>query len=153
MQDVIRSARAEDADVIAFLLQQLGYERSGADVARHLGALGPAAAVLVAAPAEGRVRGCIQVIVDHRLAEGRRGEITGLVVDAAARGQGTGARLVQAAGAWLASRGIQGLRVRCNVRRNRAHRFYESLGFRLTKTQNVFDIPVGMLSDGRTASS
>ena len=39
-----------------------------------------------------------------------------------------------------ADRGIGSLRVRCNAIRDRAHRFYERLGFQTTKSQKVFDI-------------
>ena len=56
--------------------------------------------------------------------------------------KGIGADLVAAAQKWLQARGIGSLRVRCNAVRDRAHRFYERLGFRLTKSQKVFDIAV-----------
>ncbi len=81
-----------------------------------------------------------QALVDNRLAEGQRGEITSLVVAAEVRSRGIGAELVAAVTQWLQSRGIGRMRVRCNAVRERAHRFYETHGFELTKTQKVFDI-------------
>jgi GNAT superfamily N-acetyltransferase len=65
-------------------------------------------------------------------------EIVGLVVDASRRSSGIGAFLVQAAIAWAAERGLDEIRVRSNVVRQRAHRFYERLGFDVIKTQKVF---------------
>jgi len=138
----IRAASIHDAEGISDLLHQLGYARSVADIAHHLAALDDKAVVLVAAGADGKTVGCLQALIDNRLAEGQRGEIVSLVVAAKVRGQGVGTALVAAAAQWLQDRGIGRLRVRCNAVRDRAHQFYERLGFQLTKTQKVFDIPV-----------
>jgi GNAT superfamily N-acetyltransferase len=46
---------------------------------------------------------------------------------------------VSAAETWAAKRGAKRLRVRSNVMRERAHRFYERLGYTITKRQAVFD--------------
>jgi N-acetylglutamate synthase-like GNAT family acetyltransferase len=138
----VRAAVIEDAETIADLLQQLGYERRAADIAQHLVALDKDAAILVAVDEDGRLVGCLHVLVDNRLAEGRRGEITSLVVAADVRSRGIGADMVAASQKWLQERGIGSLRVRCNAVRDRAHRFYARLGFQLTKSQKVFDITV-----------
>lgn len=140
----IRPATLEDAPALAALLGQLGYRETQEAIRGRLGALcGRAESeVLVAEDGSRRITGCVHVLIDHRLAEGRRGEITGIVVDDQRRSRGTGARLVAAATAWMRDRGITRLRVRCNTVRGRAHRFYEKLGFRLTKTQTVFDLPI-----------
>ena len=146
----IRAAGIQDAEAICDLLDQLGYARSVADIAQHLAALDDKAVILVAAAADGQIVGCLQALVDNRLAEGQRGEIVSLVVAASMRGQGIGAALVAAAAQWLLERGIGRMRVRCNAVRDQAHQFYERLGFQLTKTQKVFDIPVEAAS-GRSA--
>ena len=108
---------------------------------------GSDSAVLVAENGPGRIIGCVHVLIDRRLAEGRRGEITSIVVDERARSRGTGALLVRAAAAWLQRRDIERLRIRCNARRQRAHRFYEQLGFQLTKQQKVFDIATDAMAN------
>ena len=145
----IRPATVEDAPAITALLLQLGYPETEDTIHRRLAALcgKTDSTVLAAEDGHHRITGCAHVLIDARLAEGRRGEISSIVVDARVRSRGTGARLVQAAAAWLQARNIARLRIRCNARRDQAHRFYETLGFRLTKTQNVFDIPVDALSD------
>jgi N-acetylglutamate synthase-like GNAT family acetyltransferase len=99
-------------------------------------------AVLVAENGRHQIIGCVHVLIDYRLAEGRRGEISSIVVDDRRRNGGIGPMLVQAAAAWLKTQSVGRLRVRCNVVRDRAHRFYDKLGFRQTKQQKVFDAPV-----------
>ena len=136
----IRPAVIEDGEMIAALLQQLGYARSAGDIAPIIAATQGDGIVLVAVDEGGQVVGCLQALVDTRLAEGQRGEITSLVVAAEVRSQGIGAELVAAVTQWLQSRGIGRLRVRCNTVRERAHQFCEKHGFELTKTQKVFDI-------------
>jgi N-acetylglutamate synthase-like GNAT family acetyltransferase len=150
----IRPATLEDTPAITALLHQLGYSETLEIVHDRLAALCAHAdsAVLVAEDDRRRITGCAHVLIDQRLAEGRRGEISSIVVDDHLRSRGTGARLVQAAAAWLHARGIARLRIRCNARREQAHRFYEKLGFQLTKSQKVFDIPTSALVDRAAAS-
>ena len=65
-------------------------------------------------------------------------ELAGLVVDDAVRGAGVGAALLNAAEAWARSEGFATMRVRSNVVRERAHRFYEREGYERIKAQAVF---------------
>lgn len=155
---MIRSARPEDCSVMADLLVQLGYPDATADDARRrLGGLlaGGDHAVFVEeaewstgfsrsnAPAEAgapsHLTGFIHVCVTLTLEHDPRGEIRTLVVDEKQRGAGAGARLVAAAEEWARERGLRKMRVRSNIKRERARRFYERLGYSVTKTQNVFD--------------
>ena len=73
------------------------------------------------------------------LAEGTYGEIASLVIAEAQRGRGIGRQLVEHAARWLREKGMIKLRVRCNVVRKGAHRFYDRLGFDESKSQKVFD--------------
>jgi Acetyltransferase (GNAT) family. len=65
-------------------------------------------------------------------------ELLGLVVDARRRSGGVGARLVEEAERWAVARGHFTIRVRSNVIREDAHRFYFRSGYRLSKRQAVF---------------
>ena len=73
----------------------------------------------------------------------RHVEISALVVDEERRNRGIGGRILAEAQAWAESRGARLLRVRSNVVRQGAHRFYEAQGFARTKESYTFEKPVG----------
>jgi GNAT superfamily N-acetyltransferase len=141
----LRDARSSDAAVVAALSIQLGYPMRPEEAEARLAALQATDdnAVLVAESEDGVVIGWIHVFGQLLLETGAFAEIAGLVVDEAWRGRGTGAALVEAAAEWAARRGYGTLRVRSNVVRERAHAFYERLGFARSKTQAVFVRPLG----------
>jgi GNAT superfamily N-acetyltransferase len=66
-------------------------------------------------------------------------EIGGLVVDENYRGNGIGKQLVDKVILWCKNKGKYRLRVRCNVKRIRAHEFYKKLGFHDTKESKIFE--------------
>ncbi len=136
----IRTARTQDAPAIARLSTQLGYPQSGDAAARALRAirLESSGEVLVFVNEGGEVVGWIHVLLAPRLESGTFAEIGGLVVDEAARGVGIGGRLVQAAESWAGAHGSPTIRVRSNIIREEAHRFYAARGYELAKTQAVF---------------
>lgn len=135
---IIREATAADAAALAALSTQLGYPAQPGEAAERLAALGPEGAVLVA-EAHGAVLGWIHVCGIRFFQSPPFAEVGGLVVDEAARGKGVGKLLVEAGARWAAERGYRKLRVRSNVVREDAHRFYERESFRRVKTQAVFD--------------
>lgn len=67
-------------------------------------------------------------------------EIGGLVVDEELRGKGIGKKLVQKIREWGLEKGFETLRVRSNIKRKDAHKFYLNLGFTEVKEQKVFQI-------------
>ena len=137
---MIREAAVSDAASLARLATQLGYPTTEAEAGRRAAAiLGlPEHRVLVA-ESDGEVVGWIHVAPSFTLESDPSAEIAGLVVDEAFRGMGIGARLIAEAEAWAASRGYGLMRVRSNVKRNRARRFYERAGFAVTKRQRNFE--------------
>ncbi len=136
----IRPVQPEDAPALAALAGQLGYPAAPEVVAARLQALteDDYHAVFVAVGANSEVVGWIHVYLCLQVIADREAEIGGLVVDEAHRSQGIGARLVQAAEDWARAHGCQGLTVRANVVRERAHAFYRRWGFREVKVQRVF---------------
>ena len=135
---IIREATAADAAALAALSTQLGYPAQPGEAAERLAALGPEGAVLVA-EAGGAVLGWIHVCGIRFFQSPPFAEVGGLVVDETARGKGVGKLLLEAGARWAGERGYPQLRVRSNVVREDAHRFYEREGFRRVKTQAVFD--------------
>jgi GNAT superfamily N-acetyltransferase len=137
---LIRDARPEDAARMAVLAGQLGYPSTEGDIRTRLAALsGRGDHAFYVVEVQGVVVGWIGVRAELSLEGGGYAEIVGLIVDEHHRGKGLGEDLVAAAETWAAKRGAKRLRVRSNVIRERAHRFYERLGYTITKRQAVFD--------------
>ena len=137
---MIRAARLADSARIAVLTEQLGYPATEAEIRTRLTTLSAREDhAFYVAEADGEVAGWIGVRTDLSLEGGGYAEIVGLVVDERRRGKGLGEDLVHAAEAWARGRGATKLRVRSNVIRERAHKFYERLGYTVTKRQVIFD--------------
>ncbi len=141
----IRRAALADAGRLAVLSGQLGYPATAKQIERRLATLqdDQEQAVFVF-EADGTVMGWIHVAVRHLLETGTQAEIAGLVIDESCRGQGAGRALMSRAEQWAQSKGCPAVRVRSNVIRSRAHAFYEQLGYRVIKSQKVFqkELPV-----------
>jgi len=88
---------------------------------------------------ENQILGWIHAFSANRVASAAFIEISGMVVSPDARREGIGRRLVDQAKQWAGEQN-QNLRVRCNVKREETHKFYESVGFVLSKSQNIFEI-------------
>jgi GNAT superfamily N-acetyltransferase len=139
----IRPARPRDVARLAELAGELGYPTTTAEMKVRLRRVRPAAnnAIFVAEDGD-EVVGWIHVSVSYLLEVPLRAEINGLVVSAATRSRGTGARLLEAAEAWARTKKCEGMSVRSNVIRERAHAFYEHNGYEHYKTQKSFRKPL-----------
>jgi tRNA (adenine37-N6)-methyltransferase len=143
MSCAIRPARESDASAIAGLAGELGYPSSTEDALARLGLLiGRNEDGTFVAESGGAIVGWMHVFGAGRLESDPFAEIAGLVVTAGARGRGIGKALVEAAEKWARERGYRSLRIRSNVIRADAHRFYEGFGYERVKTQAVFSKPI-----------
>jgi GNAT superfamily N-acetyltransferase len=141
MADVaIRVAAPKDASVLVQLCRQLGHAVLAGDVQAELELPAENHHTLLVAILEGTVVGFLEVAARASVSSGRWAEITGLVVEEGARGQGVGGALVRAARTWAVERGLRRLRVRTRKDRAEAARLYEREGFRLSKEQRVYDV-------------
>lgn len=138
----IRTAEPDDDAVVGKLVAQLGYaditiESSRRRLVQLLDQVDHAVFVAVS---DGRiVVGFVHICVIETLEHEPRGEIRMLSVDDKHRSMGIGAQLVARAEGWARGRQLPRVRVRSNIIRDRARTFYERLGYRVSKTQNVFD--------------
>ncbi|HSE13068.1 MAG TPA: GNAT family N-acetyltransferase [Rudaea sp.] len=141
----IRPARSDDVAALAELSTQLGYPASADMLRERLARVRDEGAgeVFVAADAHDRVLGWTHVVPRLHLEEDAFAELAGLVVGDGARGAGVGAALLSAAEQWARQHGFARVRVRSNVVRERAHRFYRREGYDERKRQVVFDKPLG----------
>jgi GNAT superfamily N-acetyltransferase len=136
----IRSMKADDLAGVAELAGQWGYPSTPGQIERRFrDILSGTDHALFVASAEDGMAGWIHVHPLHSLESDSCAEIAGLVVDGRRRRQGAGRALVGEAERWARTRGFRKLRVRSNVLRTEAHRFYPALGFALNKTQHVYD--------------
>jgi len=120
------------------LFAQLGYPNDAATIERRLISRGSDSCVLLAQRGE-RITGFIALQILESLLSGEMAEIAALVVDETQRGHGTGVALLRAAEAWAHQRGFRHIRVRSNVIRTDAHRFYQREGYAPVKDQRVFE--------------
>jgi GNAT superfamily N-acetyltransferase len=136
----VRRARPSDREELARLSTELGYPMTPSEAEARLGEIAnhPDHVFLVA-DSNGRVAGWIQVSRTRIFESARGAEIAGLVVGEAVRGRGIGHRLVEEAARWARENGCEALRVRTNVVREDAQRFYRREGFADVKTQKVLE--------------
>jgi GNAT superfamily N-acetyltransferase len=133
---LIREALPSDAAAIAPLATQLDYPSNEQDIRRRLAEV---QGITLVAEWEARIVAWIHVDVTRSIAHDPFPEVHGVVVDESHRGQGTGEALLRAAMEWARAQGFTKLRLRTNVIRKDAHRFYERLGFVEKKQQKVYE--------------
>lgn len=139
----IRRIREEDAETVAELVAQLGYQRTPEQVrcwVRDLESW-PEQATFVA-ELNGEVVAWIDVSLERRLQSEVFGLIGGLVVRDGLRGSGIGRRLCEQAEDWSRQHGAKKIRVTSRSTREAAHRFYLRDGYRQTKISMVFEKPL-----------
>jgi GNAT superfamily N-acetyltransferase len=134
-----RPARSSDAAELARLAGELGYTVNASTMAERLAAMSDSPRLRAwVIEGEGRLAGWITAERRLSLESGERIEITGLVVDHAARRAGLGRVLVATAEAWAVDQGLGAVVVRSNVQRETSHPFYEALGYVCQKSQHVY---------------
>ncbi len=136
----VRAAEELDIAALARLAGELGYPSTPEQVRERFANIMAASdqAAFVAVINGDTVIGWIHVSETRSLETEPRAEITGLVVDSNFRSAGAGRLLVERGEEWARQRGLAVIGVRSNIIRERAHIFYERLGYAVTKTQKVF---------------
>jgi GNAT superfamily N-acetyltransferase len=136
----IREMREGDLPDVRGLAEQLGYPISFDDLSQRFIWINKSSEhKLFVACAETRVIGWVHVGREmSSLLAKERADIGALVVDSQSRSQGVGAMLMDAAEKWATSQNLDLVRVRSNVKRSDAHRFYERQGYSLIKSWHLF---------------
>ncbi len=135
----VRSARPSDADEVAHLTAQLGYDVEGSALAaRFARILAQADQRLLIAELDGRPVGWLHAVIWEFVETDPFVVIAGLVVDRAHRKRGIGRTLMRQAEEWAVERGCSFVRLWSSSGRTVAHRFYERLGYKKIKTQDSF---------------
>ncbi len=126
-----------DSFKLVKLLHQLGYKVDTNDIETNVSEIRERQGEVFVAKIADELIGCVNAIIDVRLAAGKTGEIVTLVVLEQYRGMGVGKALVATAEAWLAER-VTTIRVRTNSIRAKAQQFYLAMGYQELKTQKIF---------------
>jgi GNAT superfamily N-acetyltransferase len=144
VKTAIRQAAERDAPELADLTTQLGYPVEADELGRRLAGVLRSAndVVLVAVDGDDRPIGWIHVAMLILLEHSDYASINGLVVAEDRRSGGIGQALVAAGEAWARERGATEITVRSRSTRQRAHRFYERLGYVQIKLSHVFAKPL-----------
>ncbi len=141
---IVRRLTAADAEEVAELSGQLGYQADATVMRRRLEAMADDPdRVALGAVLDGRLVGWIDGFVERHLQSDDVVDIGGLVVGDGARGQGIGRRLCEEIERWTREKGIGRVRVRSQIKREDAHRFYLRDGYEKVKTSLVFEKSVG----------
>jgi GNAT superfamily N-acetyltransferase len=138
----VRKIMAEDVAEITVLSHQLGYLISTQQSMQNINALMQSEHHAVFVAVDKKVIGWIGVSYNISLESPPMCEIHGLVIHEQYRNKGIGKMLVEKAKEWSTSKGINKLRLRCNIKRTDAHRFYINAGFTEIKQQKVFEINI-----------
>ena len=136
----VRRLTVEDADAVAELSGQLGYPASSDDLRKRLQEISlTGERVAFAAELQGKLAGWVEASIERHLQSPACVVIGGLVVRDELRGLGIGKRLCEEIEAWTRRKSIQCLRVRSQIMREDAHRFYLREGYRVVKTSLVLE--------------
>jgi len=138
---VIQKMTADHLLQVTKLGEQLGYPNNEEDIVVRFSKIGSSSefGLFVAVSESGEVMGWIQVNEEpDTLLVGRRADISALVVDERYRKNGIGKALLSRAEEWVFARGLKLVRVKSNLARENAHRFYVREGYQLTKTSHMF---------------
>jgi len=139
----IRRLSVDDAEAAAELSSQLGYPSSPGDLRKRIEELSHTTdRVAFAAVVDGQIVGWIDAAMERHLQYAASAVIGGLVVREDMRGQSVGRRLCLEVAEWARSKSVPLVRVRSQIKREDAHRFYLRDGYRKVKTSLVFEKPV-----------
>ena len=144
MNAQIRPATEADLGPMAELTTQLGYPVDPQALGERLADLRARTAdeVLVAVDGNDGPIAWVHVALLATLEASHLAAINGLVVEEGRRSGGIGAALVDAAERWARGRGATAILVRSRSTRERAHRFYERMGYVEVKRSHVFEKPL-----------
>ena len=142
MSIAVRTAHDSDAPRLVELIIALGHPIEEADVRRNLEALSQNGLLpLVVTDCDEVIGMCgiSAMTTVHRPAP--VGRISVMIVEETYRGRGIGAMLIAEAEKRLAERGCKIIEVTSNMRRDRAHHFYEQLGYERTSFRFMKKLP------------
>ncbi len=139
-QVTVRSLELQDAETVTALSAQLGYPCSVTEMREKIRRMADSSdRTVFVAVLKDAVVGWADAAIERHLQAPDTVVLGGLVVDESQRGFGIGKLLCQAVEEWASSLGIALVRVRSQIKRADAHRFYLRDGYEHVKTSAVFE--------------
>ena len=141
MEIQLRKMTMEHAQDVCRLSDQLGYPLSTTQIENNINEITSSEnyAAFVALYNQ-QIVGCIYAFRALLIESKPFIEIGGLIVDENFRNSGIGKKLVEKIKVWALEKAINEVRVRSNVLRFEAHKFYLNNGFTEMKQQKVYQI-------------
>jgi GNAT superfamily N-acetyltransferase len=137
----VRAMQDDDLPHVRQLNFQLGYSGTIKQIrSRFAGVRQQAGQELFVAHVGERLVGWLHVQSHRSLESEPYAEIAGLIVDRDERRHGVGRALVERACAWAKDQQHATVRVRSNVNREEAAKFYPAMGFAILKTQHNYSL-------------
>ena len=137
---IVRDARPADVSAVHRLIGQLA---DAPDEAAFRGRFERVLATddhrIVVAEVEGKVVGVLHMFERPALEKPREAIVQALVVDSEARSSGVGEALMREAEAWAQQRKLSSVSLYSRADRERAHAFYERIGYRIKATSVRMD--------------
>lgn len=144
---MIREVINTDIEVIATISQTLGYEGLTVEhVEQHIKTILDSHNDELFVYDDGEVKGWIHFFISNRVTTAPFIEIGGLAVSSDFQRLGIGRELIRYVETYACNRKMK-IRVRCNTKRESAHKFYISLGFSKAKDQSVYELTTARSSD------
>jgi GNAT superfamily N-acetyltransferase len=135
----IRRVLSEDAEVLIRLTAQLGYPCTKEEIQERLIPYqNKSHGEVFVAVLDSTVVGWISLNTVQYFYVQPFIEVSGFVVEEKFRNKGIGKKLLEAAESWVKEQGYGLIRIRTNVLRREAYRFYENNGYKKVKEQKVY---------------
>jgi predicted N-acetyltransferase YhbS len=139
MEFVLRPVKKEDSKEVKKLAEELGYPSTEEKVAEILDTvIQHDDHRLIVAEKANELIGYIHMVSSLRVGSDPFVEIAALNVRDDFRNKGIGKALIAESQNMASEKGIDYIRIRSNIIRKEAHRFFEQRGFQNLKTQEVF---------------
>jgi len=136
---IIRTANKEDCPDITQLTNELGYPSSEEKVGEILDVvLKHEDHQLFVAEIDKQLVAYIHLVSSIRLGSDPFVEVVAFVVHSNFRNKGLGKSLINETEKWVRAKNVKNIRIRSNIIRQEAHKFFTERGFTNLKTQEVF---------------
>jgi ribosomal-protein-alanine N-acetyltransferase len=130
---------SKDLAAMAKLCGQLGYDTKPDEILQRMKTVDVQRPTFVVTDERGEVVGWMSLRIEKSPEIDPKVEVSALVVDESMRGQGVGRLLMERAECWASERGMPHVIARSQTHRSDAHRFYQKMGYSISKTSHLFE--------------